>query len=245
MDMFTYHDVLAHLGVGGAHPGGLALTKELLKDLPIKQTSHILDAGCGTGQTAAFLAKTYGCQVTALDQHPLMVERARERFAREKVTIQLVEGDMENSTLAKESFDFIIAESVTVFTNVTKTAREYIRLLRKGGMLLDLEMTAGAAFSADEVGDFQELYGLREIPIAEDWRSIFRNAGFHSVEIVKEHTVAHLLEGQSLQKDAFELQELNPLEPLDPSLYQIWDKHQRLTERFSNQLKYVVYKAEK
>ncbi|MGY0694883.1 class I SAM-dependent methyltransferase [Virgibacillus sp. FSP13] len=244
MKHYTYHDFLAFLGVGGAHPGGIALTRELLRDMPINQTSTILDAGCGTGQTAAYLAQAYGCNVTALDLHPLMVEKAKERFKRENVAVRLVEGDIESSSLLAESFDLIIAESVTIFTNITKTVNEYVRLLRKGGILLDLEMTAGTSFSKEEIEGFQDVYGIDLVPLLDEWKAMFHSAGFRSVEVVKENTVEKMLHDQSFQ-ESISSPEINPSNPMDPSLYEIWDKHQLLTERFSNQLKYSVYKVVK
>ncbi|ASN07066.1 class I SAM-dependent methyltransferase [Virgibacillus necropolis] len=98
-------DKLSFLRVGGAHPGGLALTKAFLKNVKIDRNSKILDAGCGTGQSSAYLAKTYGCSVTALDRHPIMLQKARQRFCRENVTADVVQGDIGNIPLVDESFD--------------------------------------------------------------------------------------------------------------------------------------------
>lgn len=92
MYKFTYHDLLAYFGIGGAHPGGLALTKDMLSQEKIKARSKILDVGCGTGQTSAYIAKNYGCDVTALDCHPLMIEKAQQRFIKENLTINLCRG---------------------------------------------------------------------------------------------------------------------------------------------------------
>ncbi|MEN1969476.1 class I SAM-dependent methyltransferase [Lentibacillus sp. N15] len=244
MESYTYHDLLAYLGVGGAHPGGLAVTKEILRDLPIKPTDHILDAGCGTGQTAAYLVNTYGCHVTAIDQHPMMVEKARERFSNQKNQVDLLEGNVEAMDLETGSFDFIVVESVTVFTTIRKTVNEYARLLRKGGILLDLEMTAGFPFAKEEIDEFQSLYGIREVPGQAEWMQLFKTAGFHTVAIVKEHTVAEAVNEESFQADAVFDQEIDLSEPLDPVLYEIWFQHQALTQRFADVLKYVVYKAE-
>lgn len=239
MGNHTYHDFLAHLGVGGAHPGGLALTRELLKGFPINHHRKVLDAGCGTGQTAAYLARTYDWEITALDQHPLMLEKARVRFEKENITVRLVEGKLENSPFPAESFDLIIAESVTIFTDIAKTAKEYVRLLKKGGMLLDLDMTAGTSFDKEEVNAFQDLYGITQIPTADEWKQIWQTAGFTSVETVMENSVAH----QSPQDGSWTSPELNPSHPLDPFYYQIWDQHQLLTDEFSDKLKYSVYKV--
>ncbi|MBL5792479.1 class I SAM-dependent methyltransferase [Bacillus sporothermodurans] len=75
---YSYQDTLAYYGVGGAHPGGLSLTKQIFHNENITHTTKILDAGCGTGQTSAYLAEMYKCDVTALDIHPVMIEKAKK-----------------------------------------------------------------------------------------------------------------------------------------------------------------------
>lgn len=240
MHKYNYHDFLATLGFGGAHPGGIALTKELLKDIRIDQNSKILDAGCGTGQTSAYLVKTYGCHVTAVDSHPVMLQKAQARFSKEGVHVNLVQGDLENIPLVDASFDLVLAESVTVFTNIAKTACEYARLLRKEGILIDLEMTAVSPFSEEVTYQFTELYGMDQIPTARDWKDKFLRAGFQSIEIVKENSVVQALHGQFLETDYMELSESDSI---DPSIYHIWNEHQLLTEKYSDRLNYNVYSA--
>src|SRR5690625_7715526 len=95
MTEYNYHDFLALMGVGGAHPGGLSFTKHLLKNVQIDQNSSVLDAGCGTGQTAAYIAETYGCHVTAIDRHPVMIEKAKQRFEANNIKVDLIQGNIE------------------------------------------------------------------------------------------------------------------------------------------------------
>lgn len=54
----TYQDALAYFGVSGAHPGGLTLTKFLLEQEKITSHTTLLDGGCGTGQTSAYIKRT-------------------------------------------------------------------------------------------------------------------------------------------------------------------------------------------
>ena len=83
-----YLDFLSKFGVGGAHPGGIQLTKELFKSETITPTTHILDVGCGTGQTAAYLAAQYGAIVTGIDNNPVMVEKAKNENGKIPITGQ-------------------------------------------------------------------------------------------------------------------------------------------------------------
>lgn len=243
MDTYNYHDFLALMGIGGAHPGGLALTKEFIKSVQIDRNSKILDAGCGTGQTAAYLAKTYGCHVTALDRHPIMLQKARRRFTKENVTIELVQGDIENIPLKDELFDIIMLESVTVFTDIDKTISELARLMRSEGNLFDIEMTAVASFPKEMMREFEQVYGINEVPTENEWRNKYRKAGFQSIETLSENKLAEALHTQSLQTDPDESPEFDPSDSIDSTIYHIWDKHQLLSERYANMLKYSVYHA--
>jgi arsenite methyltransferase len=54
MEKFTYHDFFANLGVGGAHPGGLTLSKKALAKEQLKPSSKVLDVGCGKGRLLHF-----------------------------------------------------------------------------------------------------------------------------------------------------------------------------------------------
>ena len=243
MNTYNYHDFLAFLGIGGAHPGGLGLTKKLLEDVEINQDSRILDAGCGMGQTAAYLATTYGCHVTAVDYHPIMIEKARQRFHNENVAVELIQGNIEKIPLASASFDLILVESVTVFTEIVKTVAEFARLLVDNGILFDLEMTAALPFSEKEILAFQQVYDINQVPTEIEWKYIYKNGGFHSVETFHGDYVANALTGNYPQ--TFMPPEFDPSDVIDPSIYQIWDEHQQLTEKYADMLKYSVYYATK
>ena len=90
-----YLDFLSKFGVSGAHPGGINLTKEILKTEEINKTSRILDVGCGTGQTAAYLAEQYGAIVTGMDINPIMVEKAKNRMRKYQLPVEIIQGSIE------------------------------------------------------------------------------------------------------------------------------------------------------
>ena len=78
----NYLNCLALFGIGGAHPGGLQLTKEILSREKINEKTIILDVGCGTGQTSAYMAEKYKCKIIGLDNNEMMLEKAKKRFYR-------------------------------------------------------------------------------------------------------------------------------------------------------------------
>jgi SAM-dependent methyltransferase len=237
----TYHDFLANFGIGGAHPGGITMTREMLQRESIPKTCRVLDVGCGTGQTSAYLARQFGCHVTALDQHPLMLEKAKRRFQRERLSVQLVQGDVHRLPFADSSFDLVLAESVTIFTDLPKSLAEYARVLKKGGALLDLEMTAERPLSAKELEELGTVYGTRQVPTETEWRGRLNRAGFDPVEVVRGGTVASAIPGPGTKQE--ELPEFDPSDGIDPRLYDIWTAHQAITEKYSRRLGYRVYRA--
>ncbi|ARU62203.1 hypothetical protein CBW65_15210 [Tumebacillus avium] len=243
MGELSYQDLLALFGIGGAHPGGIALTEAVLAGERLKKTTRVLDVGCGTGQTAAFLARTYGCQVTAVDLHPLMRQKAQERFAKEKLPVKLLKGDANKLPFPSGRFDLVLVESVTVFTDLAKSLKEYARVLRPGGILLDLEMTAERPLSAKELQELQGVYGTKQVPTEAEWIGRLQKAGLRDVLAVKGGTVASALPDAESGEGVWP--EFNPSEGIDPGIYKIWERHQQVTESFKHRLGYRVYRAKK
>lgn len=81
-----YIELLAQFGIGGAHPGGFTLTQSLFEEIAILPSQKVLDIGCGTGQTAAFLAEHFKCDVTVIDNNSTMIEKATRRFKKKRAS---------------------------------------------------------------------------------------------------------------------------------------------------------------
>jgi SAM-dependent methyltransferase len=245
MSKYNYHDLLAFIGVGGAHPGGLTLTKSLLEKEKLGPRCKVLDAGCGTGQTAAYIAKTYGCHVTAIDQHPVMIQKAKQRFQRDNIKADAIQGNIEQMPFKDATFDLILAESVTVFTDISKTMKEYARVLKQGGTLLDLEMAAIPPLPDEMTSAFQQLYGISHIPAEKEWRHACEQACLSDIEILLRHHVMQPLYEPEKQPENEAAPDFTFSDKIDPSLYHIWDAHQLLTEKYAGKLNYILFKARK
>ena len=237
---YTYSDALAHFGVGGAHPGGLALTRKIISKERMKNNMKILDAGCGTGQTSAFLAKTYGVQVFAMDLHPIMLKKANERLTKEKLPIQLVKGSTEQIPFKDGEFDFIIAESVTAFTNVRKSLNEYKRVLKPEGVLITIDMTEEVPLTNTEKQGLLQFYKMKEIFSEFDWLKNFQEAGFKHTKILYKRSVWEELQKQSHQS--------NDVQEFDyhfhhPQLNTILQKHYDLNIRLGKKIGYRVFRS--
>ncbi|MBU8880976.1 class I SAM-dependent methyltransferase [Bacillus sp. FJAT-29790] len=234
----TYQDALAYYGVGGAHPGGLTLTKKVLSREHIHQGMKILDAGCGTGLTSVFLKKTYQCQVTALDHNPIMVDRAKQRFMKEHLPITILKGSIEKLPFPDHSFDMVIAESVTAFTRIEHTMKEYYRVLKPGGILLNMDMTAEHPLTPNEIQQIIAVYGVPKVLTEEEWLSHFIKSGFHSTKIIVAKSVHSQLSGSSsFEEPEIENNEYHPL------MAEKILEHQKLLAKFQKKLGYRVFRA--
>ncbi|WP_375088892.1 class I SAM-dependent methyltransferase [Peribacillus sp. RS7] len=233
----SYQDALAIFGIEGAHPGGFELTKQLLKNEKIDHTSIILDAGCGTGQTSSYLAKTFLCQVSALDNHPEMVNHAKKRFQQANLSIDLYKSSIEELPFDNNSFDFIIAESTTAFTDIQKSLREFYRVLKLEGTLLSIDMTAETSLDSASKKEIMNFYNLREVLTQSEWLKAFQQNGFTDLKILRSSTVLEGLLNSSASS--------SPIQPLNESLKRVMDEHYRLILSYGNSLGYRVYRASK
>ncbi|MCM3316085.1 methyltransferase domain-containing protein [Rummeliibacillus stabekisii] len=233
--MNEYIDLLAYFGIGSAHPGGASLTRSIFEKVSINQDDLVLDIGCGTGQTAQYLAKQFKCSVTAIDHHPLMVEKAKRRFAKENLPVQVIIGNAEKLDIESQTFNFILSESVISFTHAKETIKELARVLKEKGQLLLIEMAAEASIPKSMKEEVQRLYGIHDIYTGEEWRSILEEAGFATIEEIQTHS--------SLISS--ELNEMDLSESIPMSLYDVWDEHNEMTEKVHGHIGYIVYLASK
>lgn len=131
----TYFELHAYTGAT-KHMGGLSTTKELMELCGIDEGTYVLEVGCGVGATACYMAKEIGCRVLGVDIRPSMIERAKERAAREHVEdrVEFRVADATNLPFEDGFFDAVLVESVTTFIeDKTAAIQEYARVLKPGG----------------------------------------------------------------------------------------------------------------
>jgi SAM-dependent methyltransferase len=109
----------------------------------------ILDIGCGTGFFPVLLGRE-GYEVTGVDLTQEMVSKAKELVednAPYRNKVQIMQMDAENLLFDDESVDVILTRNLTwTLPHPIEAYREWYRVLRKGGMLLnfDAEYAKGA-----------------------------------------------------------------------------------------------------
>ncbi|HEV7655563.1 MAG TPA: class I SAM-dependent methyltransferase [Mycobacteriales bacterium] len=128
------------------------VTQEILEALP---TGTILDAACGTGRYAAYLA-AQGHRVLGLDSSPEMLDRARVRVPEGT----FLRGDLDRLPVADGAVDVVVCALALVHVpTLAPVMAEFARVLRPGGHLVvsdvhrDLVMLGSVVHSPGPAGE--------------------------------------------------------------------------------------------
>lgn len=232
----TYLDCLAALGVGGAHPGGLKLSKQLLEKEDLQPEMTVLDLGCGTGQTAAYIARKYKCHVTALDVDPTMLEKCRQRMDEEALSVEIVRGDAENLPFKDRTFDLVLAESVIAFVDMEKAISECRRVLRDEGCLLAIEISKYGILHPEEEKMIMDFYGFTELPTEKRWHEKLYAGGFTQVE-------SEMAKIDFFTPDFENAPDFRISEVIDPACFDMLQEHEYLTKSYQEELSYHIFRC--
>ncbi len=236
-----YHEAIAALGMGSAHPGGFSITREWMKQIEIQKNAKILEVGCGTGRTACALQQHFNCNVVGVDRNEKMIAKAHQRAATLDLPIQfsLVRGSRLPFTDAL--FDVVVAESVTVFNDLDSLLNEYQRVLKPKGFVINVEMCANSPLPADVFQAFHETYGAECVPTMSQWKDYYHKAGFHSVRIIRSGPVPN--------SPVFD-QEPDHMSPIltdkdayTNDVYTIMNQNQIVMQKYAKWLNFAVIQA--
>ena len=116
------------------HPGRLHARERMV----IAPNDRILEVGVGTGINASLYPSH--CHVTGIDLSTSMLDKARERVARQGLrNIRLLEMDAGSLTFADNSFDIVYAPYlVSVVPDPVHVVKEMRRVCRPGGRIIIL-----------------------------------------------------------------------------------------------------------
>ncbi len=115
----------------------------LLQNAEIQPNEVVLDVGCGTGYSAAVLARL-ASTVVALENDRALAQRAAKLLAEQKVdTVALVEGALATGDKAHGPYDVIVIEGA-----VAKVPDTLLEQLADGGRLVAVVARPGSVSQA-------------------------------------------------------------------------------------------------
>ena len=169
----------------------LAMNRVLASHLGIRSGQRILDAGCGVGGSAIWLAKTYDVQVVGITPVASQVARAH-RYAHEQGVADRVsfqQQDYTHTVFPDASFDVVWAmESLCHAPEKRLVLAEARRLLRPGGRvgIVEYMRTRRPHASAGEALLHSWLSGwaIPDLATAPEWLEWTQDVGLHNVQLV-------------------------------------------------------------
>lgn len=239
----SYLDMLTRLGVGSAHPGGFSATQEQLKRFPLSQGVHILEVGCGTGRTACYLAKQ-GFTITGLDIRNEMLAKANLRAKSEEVEVNFVQGSITALPFADQTFDVILAESVTNFDEIPKALAEYSRVLKPGGILYDREVIIVKPMPEDVYSSLVAFFEFGGLLDEASWLRSLEDNGFHQAAAQERS----LFQGQLTDdhvKNPDQFQIIDQAAFFDANIWKTSLEHDELITKNRDYLGYALFVAHK
>ncbi|HEY3215266.1 MAG TPA: arsenite methyltransferase [Candidatus Eisenbacteria bacterium] len=193
----------ANLGLGCGNPMALA---------EARPGETVLDLGAGGGIDCFLAAREVGPtgHVIGVDMTPAMIERARGNAARHRyANVEFRLGEIEHLPVADASADLVISNCViNLSPDKAQVFREAHRVLRPGGRLMVSDLVLLRPLSPELQRSVDLYVGcVAGAALRDEYLSMMRQAGFDSVEVVKEaryEVGADTLPANSPERAAFD-----------------------------------------
>ncbi len=194
--LFVHHhaDLLAiHYGLWGTDTTSdkqalLRANQTLVRGCDVGREWRVLDAGCGVGGTAIWLAQEFGCKVTGLSNCEPHVELASRQAEQRGVgnLVEFIHGDFMEMPFPDACFDAVLNHDSFCYAHDKLAYLQGVyRILKPGGrwQALDGFLTDKAFSERDEAIHADAQRGWRIIPF-ECWRNVLADlnkAGFKGI----------------------------------------------------------------
>jgi cyclopropane fatty-acyl-phospholipid synthase-like methyltransferase len=166
------------------------MNRVLAAQAELKPSDHVLDAGCGVGGSAIWLAQEFGVQVVGISLLPSEVRRgcrfAHRRGVADRVTF--ARQDFTHTDFPDGSFDVIWAiESICHAPDKREFLAEARRLLKPGGRLIVADgFRSRRPFNSDEEWALQRWlsgWAVPDLMTADEFTDAARQVGFAHVRL--------------------------------------------------------------
>jgi len=167
------------------HPGGLLATKLLAEKCKLSPDMTILDAGCGSGRSAIFLAKQFRCRIVGVDIEPSPLLKAQAEAISKGVgdRVAFRVADANDLPFQDQTFDGAIFQAALIFTNKAKALHSVNQKIRAGGFLGVIELAWKKPPSEKIVNRVRETLCAAAVNTEthEDWIRLFSQVGFEVI----------------------------------------------------------------
>ena len=137
---------------------------ELRRYLPAGRPLRILDIGTGTGFFACLLAAE-GHSTTGIDLTPDMIEHAKHMASILGLDVSFLLMDAEAPDFPSENFDALVTRNLTwTLPHVERAYREWCRILKPGGVLVNFDADYSAALDDPEEHVLPENHAHKLVP---------------------------------------------------------------------------------
>ncbi len=168
----------------------LNVNKFLAETANIKSSDVVLDAGCGIGGSAIWLAKNYHTKVVGITISDKQLEEAKNLSRKNKVdlVVNFYKRDFLNSGFKNESFNIVWAiESVCHAVDKKDFLKEAHRLLKSGGRLIVddgfLLRQANDEREKKDLSAFLEGMALSNLAPESEFKKSLEEVGFKNIKI--------------------------------------------------------------
>lgn len=164
------------------HPGGLEITRELAKLCHVRAGAYLLDVASGTGESACYLAKVFGCRVFGVDASVPLVDRARKKAEDRRLEVEFKTADAHDLPFLDNTFDVVISECTMCALDKDKAIAEMVRVVKPGGHVGIHDICWRGNVSEDLRSKLGELENERPETLV-GWKRMFERAGLERVTI--------------------------------------------------------------
>lgn len=160
------------------------ISRKVTDTLGLRAGERVLDAGCGPGETAVYLATEFDVDVTGITVSDYEIEQGNRRAAAADVAhrARFQYGDFMALSFPDNSFDAVLAlESLQNAPDLPQVLSEFHRVLRPGGRLSFSDFSLESA-NDKRVATFMRTLKFGALPTLTEWLALVVRAGFEVEE---------------------------------------------------------------
>jgi len=155
----------------------------------VRKTDYVLDAGCGVGGSAIYLAKRFNCRVKGITISEKQVRQANENAGKHDLSslLSFENKDYCNTGYDNKSFTLIWAlESIGTAADKKAFIKESYRILKPGGHLILADYFKTGNLNTDNnriIKSWLNNWAISDLDTVEDFRNKLREAGYKNIII--------------------------------------------------------------